>query len=74
MDQATHLREDASRGEDNGRGGARTHSLDRLDDALTFLKQHREAKEICRALTQRIASASLDDFGKLKDIYSKHCG
>jgi len=48
--------------------------LDRLDDTLTFLKQHRQAKEICRALRERIASTSLHDFGKLKDIYFKHCG
>jgi hypothetical protein len=48
--------------------------LDRLDDTLTFLKQHREVREVCRALTERIARASLSEFGKLKDIYFKHCG
>jgi hypothetical protein len=33
--------------------------LDRLDETLTFLKQHGEVKEICRALTERISRASL---------------
>ena len=41
---------------------------------LTFLKQHLEGKEICRALTERISPASLGDFGKLKELYLKHRG
>jgi hypothetical protein len=48
--------------------------VDRLDDTLTFLKRHCEVKEICGALTERIASASPGDFGKLKDLYFEHCG
>ena len=48
--------------------------LDRHDDMLTFLKQHLEGKEICRALTERISPASLGDFGKLKELYLKHRG
>ena len=48
--------------------------IDRLDDTLTFLKQHREGKEVCGALIERIARAPLEDFGKLKDVYIKHCG
>ena len=48
--------------------------IDRLDETLTFFKRHREGKEVCRALIERIARAPLDDFGKLKDIYIKHCG
>jgi hypothetical protein len=73
MDQATL--EKMLRAEKITAAEVLTHTpLDRLDDTLTFLKQHREVKEICRALTERIASASLDDFGKLKDIYFKHCG
>ena len=52
-----------------------THTpLDRRDEMLTFLKQHREVKEICRALTERISRASLGDFGKLKELYLKHRG
>lgn len=48
--------------------------LDRRDDMLTFLKQHREGMEICRALTERISRASLGDFGKPKELCLKHRG
>lgn len=42
----------------------------RLNDTLTFLKRHRETKEVCRAMMERIAKASRDDFENLKDIIS----
>ena len=48
--------------------------VDRLDETLTFLKRHRDAKEVRRALMDRIARASPNHFGKLKDAYFKHCG
>ena len=46
--------------------------LDRLDDTLTCLMQHREEDEVRKALTDRIAKAALNDFQALKDIYLKH--
>ena len=52
-----------------------THTpLDRRDDMLTFLKQHREEKEICRAPTERISRASSGEFGKRMELYLKHRG
>jgi hypothetical protein len=46
--------------------------LDRLDDTLTLLKQHREIEEICRALMERMAIAPFPEFGALKALYFKH--
>jgi hypothetical protein len=48
-------------------------SLDSLDDTVTFLKKHSDAKDVCKALTERIAKGSLQDFEKLKAVYLKHC-
>jgi hypothetical protein len=48
-------------------------TLDSLDDTVTFLKKHGEAKDVCKALTERIAKVSLQDFEKLKAVYLKHC-
>jgi hypothetical protein len=46
--------------------------LYRLNDTLTCLMRHREENEICKALTDRIAKAALNDFETLRDIYFKH--
>ena len=48
-------------------------SLDSLDDMVTFLTRPSEAKHVCKALTERIAKASLQDFEQLKSVYLKHC-
>ena len=42
----------------------------RLDDTLTCLKRHRETKEVCRTMMERIAKASRDDFENLKETVS----
>jgi 16S rRNA C1402 N4-methylase RsmH len=47
--------------------------VDRLEEALALLKRHRPAKDICQALTERIAKAPLDDFNALKSLYFQHC-
>ena len=48
--------------------------VDRLDDALTFVKRHAPSKNIRKALSDRITKASLNDFVRLKELYLKHCG
>ncbi|HKA58494.1 MAG TPA: hypothetical protein VKD28_07750 [Gemmatimonadales bacterium] len=47
--------------------------VDRLEEALVLLKRHRPANDVCQALTERIASAPLDDFNALKGLYFAHC-
>ena len=47
--------------------------LDQLDEAVRLLKRYRPAKDICQALTERIARAPLDDFNALKNLYFRHC-
>ena len=47
--------------------------IDQLEEAVAFLKRHRPAKDICQALTERIARAPLDDFNALKGLYFKYC-
>lgn len=45
-----------------------------LDEAVTLLKQHRPADEVCAALMTFIATAPLGEFRTLRDVYRKHCG
>jgi len=47
--------------------------VERLEEALALLKRYRPAKDICQALTERIARAPLDDFNALKSLYFQHC-
>ena len=47
--------------------------IDQLDAALTLLKRHHAARDICQALTERIARAPLADFDALKNLYFQHC-
>ena len=47
--------------------------VDRLEEAVVLLKRHRPGKEICQALTERIAKAPLGDFNALKSVYFRHC-
>ncbi|HTO48208.1 MAG TPA: hypothetical protein VML91_11260 [Burkholderiales bacterium] len=47
--------------------------VDRLEEAMALLKRHRPAKDICQALTERIAKAPLHDFNALKGLYFKYC-
>ena len=46
--------------------------LDQLEEAMALLRRHRPAKDICQALTERIARAPLDDFNALKSLYFRH--
>ena len=47
--------------------------VDRLEEAVALLRRYRPAKDICQALTARIAKAPLEDFGALKSLYFQHC-
>ncbi len=47
--------------------------LERLDEAIGFLRAHKSAAEVCRALTTFIATAPLADFELLRAVYRKHC-
>ena len=47
--------------------------VDQLEDAVALLKRLRPAKDICQALTERIAKAPADDFDALKSLYFQHC-
>jgi 16S rRNA C1402 N4-methylase RsmH len=47
--------------------------VDQLEKAVALLERHRSAKDICQALTERIAKAPLDDFNALKNLYFQHC-
>jgi 16S rRNA C1402 N4-methylase RsmH len=47
--------------------------VDRLEEAVSLLKRHTPAKDICQALTERIARAPIDDFNALKNLYFRHC-
>jgi hypothetical protein len=47
--------------------------VDQLEDAVALLKRLRPAKDICQALTERIARAPADDFDALKSLYFQHC-
>jgi hypothetical protein len=40
-----------------------------LDEALTMLMRHRSARDVCKALMERISAASLDEFNALKGVY-----
>jgi hypothetical protein len=48
--------------------------LERLDEAVAFLKRHKPAAEVCSALMTFIATAPLAEFELLRDVYRKHCG
>jgi hypothetical protein len=47
--------------------------IDGLDEALTMLMRHRSAREVCKALMERIAAVPLDEFHALKGVYFRHC-
>jgi hypothetical protein len=48
--------------------------IDGLDEALTMLMRHCSAREVCKALMERIAAASLDEFNALKGVcYFRRC-
>ena len=47
--------------------------VDRLEEAVALLRRYQPAKDICQALTERIARAPLDDFNALKNLYFRHC-
>jgi len=72
MDQAT-MEKIVRAGKVTPAEGLAHAPLDRLDDAMTFLKRYRDPKEVCKAVRERIAKAPLDDFEALKNIYFKHC-
>ena len=40
--------------------------IDRLDEALTMLRRHCSAEEVCAALTERIAKAPVEDLETLR--------
>jgi 16S rRNA C1402 N4-methylase RsmH len=46
--------------------------IEGLDAALTVLMRHRSAKEVCKALMERIAKTPLDEFGALRGVYFRH--
>jgi hypothetical protein len=48
--------------------------IDRLDETVAALKQHRSMAEVRRAMVERIARAPLADFHTVKYVYLKHCG
>jgi len=47
--------------------------VERLEEAIAMLKQHRPARDICQGLTERIAVAPRGDFDALKRLYFRHC-
>ena len=48
--------------------------IDSLDEALTMLMRHCSAREVCKALMERIAAAPLDELNALKGVhYFRHC-
>jgi len=47
--------------------------VDQLEEAVSLLKRHTPATDICQALTERIAKAPIDDFNALKSLYFRHC-
>jgi hypothetical protein len=47
--------------------------IDGLDEAVAILMRHRSAREVCKALMERIAAVSLDEFNALKGVYVRHC-
>jgi hypothetical protein len=49
-------------------------ALHELDEAVTVLKRHKPAEEVCSALKSLIAMAPLAQFQTLSAVYRKHCG
>jgi hypothetical protein len=49
-------------------------ALDELDEAVTVLRRHKPADEVCSALKNLIATAPLVQFQALSAVYRKHCG
>ena len=47
--------------------------IEHLEEAVALLKRYRPAKDICQALTERIAKAPIGDFNALKNLYFRHC-
>ena len=48
--------------------------LERLEETVRVLKQHRSPDEVRKAMVERIARAPIAEFETLKHIYLKHCG
>ncbi len=47
--------------------------LDKLDDAVRALKQHRSDGEVRQAMIDLIATAPLTHFETLKSVFVTHC-